>query len=704
MLQGEKPFQAIPKEGIAAAKPIGIQKHDIVAIYLNELKNRTEYKQKCNKVFGDRELRIIYRALIQLIQDSHDMKNDQNQVLWETLTTQESDKIVIKEYSQIGENEEDAKTLLINLWTDKSMEGLFGVLKITDTMEFQQNDLYKVCDFNAKLEEELGDNKELGEINELLMVDDNSIYQLSLTERQTINMPEWIQPEEKHQFMTIINIAPSHIYMDLEALGITSLESSNEARWSSEHYDIKLTTLETDGDKHLIWKLIYKEKYQQELDESLSGYRRLFSSKKFMNWMTDCKYDVHVGSGVWKIIMDFKFMAKHQKKMAQALNKNKIEMRNYISDEYLCYYDIVNVTEDEDDDLYKIEEQENADNEDIDMVFCDDLDTINGGNTDNEDDDIHMVDKEEKKDDDRNKNKPKSTTRTIHKKPAQKRKTTTTTTTKESKKKQQSKQSKKKNNHQKKSLQKTKKKSKIKTKAATTNKDKKKNNEKSSPKTKSSKTQPNSDDYDDLALLECKKLLKVIKRKSFSKSFRKKDGYVALNIKEHMNLSIIEGRLNDDEYNSMYEVAEDVRTIYQHVFTFKNSTTKVYKNANLLTKEFETGFVKILNEFEQDDDTKTMANITSKIIQMDDAIPFRMPVNEQVCGINDYYLTIPFPMDLGTIMNKIDMLNRKNYIRDILLVFDNCCRYNPKEHFLHQIAVKLRKITIKQLKRYFPNV
>merc|ERR1712228_1068553 len=68
--------------------------------------------------------------------------------------------------------------------------------------------------------------------------------------------------------------------------------------------------------------------------------------------------------------------------------------------------------------------------------------------------------------------------------------------------------------------------------------------------------------------------------------------------------------------------------------------------------------------------------------------------------IPDYHEGIDHPMDLGTIMNKINNYSQfKEFVADLFLVFDNCTRYNPKQNMIHQTALKLRDYATKQLGR-----
>lgn len=81
------------------------------------------------------------------------------------------------------------------------------------------------------------------------------------------------------------------------------------------------------------------------------------------------------------------------------------------------------------------------------------------------------------------------------------------------------------------------------------------------------------------------------------------------------------------------------------------------------------------------------------------AWPFLAPVNKD--EVLDYYDVIKQPMDLGTMETKLDQDGYEtpdDFIRDVLLICNNCRRYNGVETTYHKAAIKLEKEMWKKVK------
>ena len=94
--------------------------------------------------------------------------------------------------------------------------------------------------------------------------------------------------------------------------------------------------------------------------------------------------------------------------------------------------------------------------------------------------------------------------------------------------------------------------------------------------------------------------------------------------------------------------------------------------------------------------------LQSKIMGLNTAIPFLVPVDALKLGIPDYYNIVKTPMDLGTVH---DNLMKHKYQKlcdantDIGLVFSNAMLYNPPMHPIHMTALKLQKLYDMELAR-----
>ena len=82
--------------------------------------------------------------------------------------------------------------------------------------------------------------------------------------------------------------------------------------------------------------------------------------------------------------------------------------------------------------------------------------------------------------------------------------------------------------------------------------------------------------------------------------------------------------------------------------------------------------------------------------------PFRRPVNAAALKLKDYHTIITNPMDLGTVhtqavMGEYDTL--EHLVSDVKLVFSNAMRYNPKGHFVHNMALEMQNLFFQELNK-----
>ncbi|XP_045147977.1 bromodomain testis-specific protein [Echinops telfairi] len=77
------------------------------------------------------------------------------------------------------------------------------------------------------------------------------------------------------------------------------------------------------------------------------------------------------------------------------------------------------------------------------------------------------------------------------------------------------------------------------------------------------------------------------------------------------------------------------------------------------------------------------------------AWPFYKPVDVQGLGLHDYYDIIKYPMDLGTIKQKMDSqeyVDAFAFAADVRLMFMNCYQYNPVDHEVVKMASMLQNV------------
>ncbi|KAJ6394894.1 hypothetical protein OIU77_023997 [Salix suchowensis] len=87
--------------------------------------------------------------------------------------------------------------------------------------------------------------------------------------------------------------------------------------------------------------------------------------------------------------------------------------------------------------------------------------------------------------------------------------------------------------------------------------------------------------------------------------------------------------------------------------------------------------------------------VIKKVMKMDAAEPFNVPVNPDALGIPDYFDIINTPMDFGTIcsnLEKGDMyMNSKDVYKDVKYIWDNCFKYNSKGDYILDLMKRVRK-------------
>jgi len=95
--------------------------------------------------------------------------------------------------------------------------------------------------------------------------------------------------------------------------------------------------------------------------------------------------------------------------------------------------------------------------------------------------------------------------------------------------------------------------------------------------------------------------------------------------------------------------------------------------------------------------------ILSKILSHPDASPFSSPVDVIALNIPDYFDIISCPMDLGTVTEKLTggiYSTVGMFVQDVQLVFDNAMKYNPPNHPIHIMALKLKRLFEKELRTF----
>ncbi|XP_042364930.1 bromodomain-containing protein 3-like isoform X2 [Plectropomus leopardus] len=77
------------------------------------------------------------------------------------------------------------------------------------------------------------------------------------------------------------------------------------------------------------------------------------------------------------------------------------------------------------------------------------------------------------------------------------------------------------------------------------------------------------------------------------------------------------------------------------------------------------------------------------------AWPFYKPVDAEALELHDYHDIIKYPMDLGTVKQKMERgeyQDAQSFAADVRLIFSNCYKYNPPNHYIVTRARKLQGV------------
>ncbi|XP_022151839.1 bromodomain-containing factor 1 isoform X2 [Momordica charantia] len=91
----------------------------------------------------------------------------------------------------------------------------------------------------------------------------------------------------------------------------------------------------------------------------------------------------------------------------------------------------------------------------------------------------------------------------------------------------------------------------------------------------------------------------------------------------------------------------------------------------------------------------TALTVIKKVMKMDAAEPFNVPVNPVALGIPDYFDVIDTPMDFGTICSNLEngdkYMNSEDVFKDVQYIWENCYRYNNKGDYILDLMRRVKK-------------
>ncbi|XP_057792041.1 uncharacterized protein LOC131008938 [Salvia miltiorrhiza] len=92
---------------------------------------------------------------------------------------------------------------------------------------------------------------------------------------------------------------------------------------------------------------------------------------------------------------------------------------------------------------------------------------------------------------------------------------------------------------------------------------------------------------------------------------------------------------------------------------------------------------------------RTALEVIRKIMKMDAAEPFNVPVNPVALGIPDYFDVITTPMDFGTICSNLEKgvkyKNSEDVFIDVQYIWDNCYKYNNRGDYIVELMKRVKK-------------
>jgi len=184
-------------------------------------------------------------------------------------------------------------------------------------------------------------------------------------------------------------------------------------------------------------------------------------------------------------------------------------------------------------------------------------------------------------------------------------------------------------------------------------------------------------------------------------------------VKNPMDLGTVEQKLQAKRYATVSDFAADVRLIWSNAQGFNLEGSDIYELAANLSNEFDSKMSQVPMGLLREGAARSTtggggggsgevlggeALATCKAVVKDlrkhkDAAVFLEPVDWKKLGINDYPTIIKRPMDLGTILKRLESgayTAVLDVISDIELVWSNAMTYNQDESYIYQTAAELK--------------
>ncbi|XP_060863239.1 transcription initiation factor TFIID subunit 1 [Metopolophium dirhodum] len=186
-------------------------------------------------------------------------------------------------------------------------------------------------------------------------------------------------------------------------------------------------------------------------------------------------------------------------------------------------------------------------------------------------------------------------------------------------------------------------------------------------------------------------------------------------VQRPMDLQSIRDGLHLKKYQNREEFLSDVNQIVENSTLYNGAKSSLTVAARrmlgvcvdrLHEKEERLMLLeKAINPLLDDNDqvalTFILDNVVGKVKTMSEAWPFMKPVNRKL--VKDYYNVIKQPIDLETIASRVSSHkyhNRKEFLGDINLIFENSVAYNGEDSDFTQQAKKLISVATESLEEF----
>jgi len=183
-------------------------------------------------------------------------------------------------------------------------------------------------------------------------------------------------------------------------------------------------------------------------------------------------------------------------------------------------------------------------------------------------------------------------------------------------------------------------------------------------------------------------------------------------IKNPMDLGTVQQKLESGRYATVNDFAADVRLVWTNAKTFNLEDSDIYQIAAMLSDEFEGKFseARLQGPLREASASRgggggsssdalsgeALANCKAVVRELrkhKEAAAFLEPVDWKALGIKDYPTIIKRPMDLGTVLKRLEGGQYSSVLdvaADIDLVWSNAMTYNQDESYIYTVAADLK--------------